>query len=119
MHAMPVMVGILCCLAIAYRYYSAFIAAKVATLDDARGTAAMVAILFIIVIALAGLGKVVVNALGGERAAYPADSALVVSGDIRAAGGSRYVIPANTKLVWNGGKSEMTIKEDWTLDAPT
>src|SRR3954469_8806572 len=172
--AMPVMIVVLCCMAIAYRYYSAFLAAKVAVLDDSRvtpavkyndgqnyhptnkwvlfghhfaaisgagpligpvlaaqfgylpgliwivvgvclggavqdflvlvasmrrggkslaqiafeeigrvaGTAAMVAILFIIVIALAGLGKVVVNALGGERAAYPADSALVVSGDI-------------------------------------
>jgi carbon starvation protein len=205
------MVGILCCLAIAYRYYSAFIAARVATLDDMRetaavrfndgqnyhptnkwvlfghhfaaisgagpligpvlaaqfgylpgllwivigvclggavqdflvlvtsmrrggkslaqiafgeigrvgGTAAMVAILFIIVIALAGLGKVVVNALGGERSAYPAGSVLVISGDVKSAGATRYVIPPNTKLVWNGGKSEMVIKEDWTLDSPT
>ncbi len=40
MHAMPLMVGVLCCLAIAYRYYSAFLAAKVAVLDDARTTPA-------------------------------------------------------------------------------
>ncbi|MDB5308131.1 MAG: cstA [Gemmataceae bacterium] len=40
LHAMPVMVGVLCCLAIAYRYYSAFLAAKVAVLDDARVTPA-------------------------------------------------------------------------------
>ncbi len=158
MHAMPLMLVVLCTLAIAYRYYSAFLAAKVAVLDDSRptpaerfddgqnfhptskwvlfghhfaaisgagpligpvlaaqfgylpgllwivigvclagavqdflvlaasirrdgkslaqiafseigpvaGWAAMVAILFIIVIALAGLGKVVVKALGGE-----------------------------------------------------
>jgi carbon starvation protein len=158
MHAMPVMIAVLCVLAIAYRYYSAFLAAKVAVLDDSRetpayrfddgqnfhptskwvlfghhfaaisgagpligpvlavqfgympgllwivigvclagavqdflvlaasirrdgkslaqiafsdigpiaGWAAMVAILFIIVIALAGLGKVVVKALGGD-----------------------------------------------------
>lgn len=40
MHAMPVMIGVLCCLAIAYRYYSAFLAAKVAALDDTRVTPA-------------------------------------------------------------------------------
>src|SRR6266478_4350235 len=38
--AMPVMLGVLCILAIAYRYYSAFLAAKVAQLDDARITPA-------------------------------------------------------------------------------
>jgi carbon starvation protein len=42
MHAMPLMVGVLCCLAIAYRYYSAFLAAKVAVLDDRRTTPAHV-----------------------------------------------------------------------------
>src|SRR3954469_8579020 len=170
--AMPVMIVVLCCMAIAYRYYSAFLAAKVAVLDDSRvtpavkyndgqnyhptnkwvlfghhfaaisgagpligpvlaaqfgylpgliwivvgvclggavqdflvlvasmrrkgqslaqiafkeigrvgGTTAMTAILFIIVIALAGLGKVVVNALGGERVAYPSGGHLVVFG---------------------------------------
>jgi carbon starvation protein len=40
LHAMPVMVGVLCCLAIAYRYYSAFLAARVAALDDSRETPA-------------------------------------------------------------------------------
>src|SRR5687767_1734836 len=40
LHAMPVMVVVLCCLAIAYRYYSAFLAAKVAALDDSRVTPA-------------------------------------------------------------------------------
>jgi carbon starvation protein len=40
MHAMPLLLGALCCLAIAYRYYSAFLAAKVATLDDSRPTPA-------------------------------------------------------------------------------
>ncbi len=39
-HAMPVMLGALAVLAIAYRYYSAFLAAKVAALDDARVTPA-------------------------------------------------------------------------------
>jgi carbon starvation protein len=40
LRAMPVMLGVLCVLAIAYRYYSAFLAAKVAALDDARRTPA-------------------------------------------------------------------------------
>src|SRR6266513_3007775 len=163
MHAMPLMIAILCLMAIAYRFYSAFLAAKVATLDATRetpaikfndaqnyhptnkwvlfghhfaaisgagpligpvlaaqfgylpgllwivigvclggavqdflvlaaslrrggkslaqiafidagkvaGTAATTAILFIIIIALAGLGKVVVKALGGEDVKYP------------------------------------------------
>src|SRR3954451_25238341 len=37
-HAMPVMLAVLAILAIAYRYYSAFLAAKVAAVDDARLT---------------------------------------------------------------------------------
>jgi carbon starvation protein len=40
MHALPIMVAALCTLAIAYRFYSAFIAAKVLALDDARMTPA-------------------------------------------------------------------------------
>jgi carbon starvation protein len=40
MHALYVIVPILCILAIAYRYYSAFIAAKVMVLDDSRVTPA-------------------------------------------------------------------------------
>ena len=41
MSAMPVLVVILCLMAIAYRYYSAWIAARVAVLDDERITAAV------------------------------------------------------------------------------
>src|SRR6478672_10418292 len=41
-HAMPVMLGVLAVLAVAYRYYSAFLAAKVAALDDSRTTPAHV-----------------------------------------------------------------------------
>jgi len=40
LHAMPVMIVVLCVLAVAYRYYSAFLAAKVAALDDSRVTPA-------------------------------------------------------------------------------
>ncbi len=41
MSAMPVLILILCLMAIAYRYYSAFLAAKVAVLDDTRVTPAV------------------------------------------------------------------------------
>src|SRR5262245_28404595 len=37
---MPIMVVVLCVLAIAYRYYSAFLAARVAAFDDSRPTPA-------------------------------------------------------------------------------
>src|SRR4051795_11282136 len=37
---MPVMIAVLCVMAIAYRYYSAFLAARVAALDDSRETPA-------------------------------------------------------------------------------
>src|SRR5438874_5753438 len=40
LHAMPLMLGALCVLAVAYRYYSAFLAARVAALDDSRKTPA-------------------------------------------------------------------------------
>src|SRR5918998_1099935 len=133
MTAMPVMIGVLCLMAIAYRYYSAFLAAKVAALDESRetpatrlndgqnyhptnkwvlfghhfaaiggavqdflvlaasmrrngqslaqiayhdigkvaGTAAIAAILFIIVIALAGPGEAAGELLGGEEKVSP------------------------------------------------
>src|SRR5690242_19893972 len=38
--AMPILLGVLCVLAIAYRYYSAFLAAKVAALNDSIPTPA-------------------------------------------------------------------------------
>jgi carbon starvation protein len=40
LRAMPVMLGVLCILAIAYRFYSKFLATKVAVLDNARRTPA-------------------------------------------------------------------------------
>lgn len=40
LHAMPLLLACLCVLAIAYRYYSAFLAARVAVLDDSRVTPA-------------------------------------------------------------------------------
>jgi carbon starvation protein len=40
LHAMPIMLAVLCVLAIAYRYYSAFLAARVMALNDANITPA-------------------------------------------------------------------------------
>src|SRR4051794_17523727 len=40
LRAMPLLLLVLCALALAYRYYSAFLAARVAALDDARFTPA-------------------------------------------------------------------------------
>ena len=40
MHALPLILGVLAIMAIAYRFYSAFLAASVATLDDLRATPA-------------------------------------------------------------------------------
>src|SRR5262245_21294249 len=40
LRAVPLMLAVLCALAIAYRYYSAFLAARVAALDDSRPTPA-------------------------------------------------------------------------------
>ncbi|HEX8322665.1 MAG TPA: carbon starvation protein A [Tepidisphaeraceae bacterium] len=166
---MPLLLGVLCVFAIAYRYYSAFLAARVAVLDDLRqtpaerfndgqnyhptskwvlfghhfaaisgagpligpvlaaqfgflpgllwivvgvclagavqdflvmvastrrdgkslaqiaftdigrtaGTAATIAIVLILIVALAGLGKVVVKALGGEEARFSPNTMLV------------------------------------------
>ena len=201
-HAMPLMIAILCIMAISYRYYSAFLAAKVAALDDSRttpavqfrdgknydptskwvlfghhfaaisgagpligpvlaaqfgylpgllwivigvclggavqdflvlaaslrrngkslaeiarddigkvaGTAAATAILFILIIALAGLGKVVVKALGGEQVKYPTGSTLVLpdKATITSKGNANYEIPSETKLVWSGGEMKFT-----------
>src|SRR5512135_2352897 len=39
-HAMPVVLGVLAVLALAYRYYSAFLAARAAVLDDSIATPA-------------------------------------------------------------------------------
>jgi carbon starvation protein len=200
MSAMPVLVAVLCLMAIAYRYYSAFLAAKVLALDDSRetpayqlrdgqnyhptgkwvlfghhfaaisgagpligpvlaaqfgylpgllwivigvciggavqdflvlvastrrngkslaqiafhdvgptaGWAATVAILFIIVIALAGLGKVVVKALGGEAVGFPPDSRLVFhEGAPASSANGVYTVPTGTEMTWNAGRSTM------------
>src|SRR5438874_604931 len=212
MTAMPVMIVVLCLMGIAYRYYSAFLAARVATLDELRetpalrfndgqnyhptnkwvlfghhfaaisgagpligpvlaaqfgylpglvwivvgvclggavqdflvlsasirrdgkslaqiafsdigpiaGTAAMIAILFIIVIALAGLGKVVVKALGGEEVKYPAGSELVFPGANRQMAtdaNGHLIVPAGSRLLWDDSKSSLDFNDSFVMSS--
>ena len=200
MHALPIMIAVLCVLAIAYRYYSAFLAARVAVLDDTRltpahalkdgqnyhptnkwvlfghhfaaisgagpligpvlaiqfgympgllwlvigvclagavqdflvlaasmkhkgrslaqiardeigpisGSASILAILFIIIVALAGLGATVVKALGGEEVALPAMTQIILperavvgagrhSGSVHLPEKTRLIVPSVVK----------------------
>jgi len=208
MTAMPVLIVILCLMAIAYRYYSAFLAAKVAALDDRRitpaerlndgqnfhptnkwvlfghhfaaisgagpligpvlaaqfgympglmwivigvclggaaqdflvlamstrrngrslaqiaysdigrlaGTAGTAAILFILIIALAGLGKVIVKALGGEEVKYGGSTLVLAAGaELKPTGveAGDYTVPPGTTLKWTGG--QMVVKESYIL----
>ena len=220
LHAMPIMVGALCVLAIAYRYYSAFLAAKVAVLNDSRvtpavrlndgqnyhptnkwvlfghhfaaisgagplsgpvlalqygympgllwlivgvclagavqdmlvlaasvrrdgkslaeiarrelgGSAAVVAsiaILFIVVIALAGLGMVVVKALGGEEAKLPAGARIIVPADKKAefVNDSKpgqevafYRVPPGCLVQYSATESEYARSEGFTIRLKT
>jgi carbon starvation protein len=215
-HAMWIMVGVLAVLAVAYRYYSAFLAAKVAVLDGSRSTpahtlydgqnyhptnrwvlfghhfaaisgagpligpvlaiqfgylpgliwlvvgvclagavqdmmvlfastrgggrslagiardeigpvagmATAVAILYVIIIALAGLGIVVVKALGGEEVPMPARTVLVIPADARlettrTKTTTHYVIPPKTIYRYDPKTSRsMVFEESFTLAVP-
>ena len=198
MHAMPLMLGVLAALAISYRFYSAFLAARVAAFDDTRvtpahtfndgqnydptnrwvlfghhfaaisgagpligpvlaiqfgympgliwlvigvclagavqdmlvlwasvrhggkslaeiarsslgpvaGTAASMSILFIVIIALSGLGIVVVKALGGEEVKLPAGTRIVAESpiELRETGSSQIAkIPAGSQVFYPNG----------------
>ncbi|HEY7426683.1 MAG TPA: carbon starvation CstA family protein, partial [Gemmataceae bacterium] len=218
LHAMPLLLGALCCIAIAYRYYSAFLAAKVAALDDARPTPAhrfndgqnyhptskwvlfghhfaaisgagpligpvlaiqygympgllwlvigvclagavqdmlvlaasvrrggkslaeiarselgpwanlvvSAAILFIVVIALAGLGVVVVKALGGEEAALPAgmqitlppEAALQKDNEHSTPEHSVFKFPGGCTIRYSANEPEMPRPEGFTVQIP-
>jgi carbon starvation protein len=86
------------------------------------GTAATIGILFVLVIALAGLGKVVVQALGGETVAYPAGTQFVappngsILPDMPSDNVSRYRIPVGTKIIYpNGATTE--VGQRFTLES--
>ncbi|VTR98792.1 carbon starvation CstA family protein [Tuwongella immobilis] len=216
-HAMPIMLGVLCILAIAYRYYSAFLAAKVMALDDSRVTPAhrlndgqnyhptnkwvlfghhfaaisgagpligpvlaiqygyapgllwlvigvclagaaqdmlvlaasvrndgkslaeiarreigprsvmivSVAILFIVVIALAGLGMIIVKALGGESVKLPAAMQIVLPADQVATlektlptGATRVRLPAGCGIRFSEGRPVNPRPESFLIEVP-
>src|SRR5579862_7240212 len=211
MHALPIMILALCALALGYRYYSAFLAAKVAVLEDARitpahvlsdgqnyhptnkwvlfghhfaaisgagplvgpvlaaqfgfmpgllwlvigvvlagatqdflilaasvrrngrslaeiareeigpvaGVVCAVAILFIIVNALAGLGLVVVKALGGEELTFPAGSAILMTpGHPPTKQSDRiWKIPGPVQIRYGKSGERLTVQEDFEIDA--
>ena len=211
MHALPIMILALCALALGYRFYSAFLAAKVATLDDARitpahrlndgqnyhptnqwvlfghhfaaisgagplvgpvlaaqfgfmpgllwlvigvvlagatqdflilaasvrrngrslaeiareeigpvaGVVCAIAILFIIVNALAGLGLVVVKALGGEELTFPAGSAILMTPGHQPTKQSDRIwkIPGPVQIRYGKSGERLTVQEDFEIDA--
>jgi carbon starvation protein len=216
LRAMPLMLIVLCLLAIAYRFYSAFLAARVAALDDARKTPAhlyndgqnyqptnrwvlfghhfaaiagagpligpvlaiqygympglvwlvigvtlagavqdmlvlaasvrrggkslaqialtelgrpaaivvSLAILFIVVIALAGLGFVVVKALGGDEVLLAEDTRIVLPAgtdrlaDAEADGRLVYSFPAGCQVHYPGGGAPTDRSEPFAVDVP-
>lgn len=80
------------------------------------GTASMLAILGIVIVALAGLGIVVVKALGGEEVVYGATRIELVQGvtpPTKDAGGV-YVLPEKTSLVWKDGR-KLTFNESFPV----
>ncbi|MDZ4850931.1 MAG: carbon starvation protein A [Pirellulaceae bacterium] len=213
MNAMPLMLGVLATLAIAYRYYSAFLAAYVVAFDDTRvtpahtfndgqnydptnkwvlfghhfaaisgagpligpvlaiqfgympgliwlvigvclagavqdmlvlwasvrtggkslaeiarsclgpvaGTAASISILFIVIIALSGLGIIVVKALGGEEVKLPAYTQIVANESIvysQVGENQLAKIPAGSKVLYPNG-SEYVRSEGFSVKYKT
>jgi len=209
MHALPIIILALSTLAIGYRFYSAFLAAKVAVLDDTRTTPAhiyndghnyhptnkwvlfghhfaaisgagplvgpvlaaqfgympgllwlvigvvlagatqdflilaaslrrkgrslaeiareeigpvagvvcAIAILFIIVNALAGLGLVVVKALGGEELKFPPGSSIVTQKSPERISDHLWKIPGPVKIVYGKSGESLSVQEDFDLES--
>ncbi len=93
-------------------------------LGPVAGTATAIAILYVIVIALAGLGIVVVKALGGDEVPMKAGTALAYPGGasiektIRG-GGTTYHIPRETAYRYGAAAGEtMTFHESFDLAMP-
>jgi carbon starvation protein len=209
MHALPIMILALCTLAIGYRFYSAFLAAKVAVLDDSRTTPAhllndghnyhptnkwvlfghhfaaisgagplvgpvlaaqfgfapgllwlvigvvlagatqdflilaasmrrggrslaeiareeigpvagvvcAIAILFIIVNALAGLGLVVVKALGGEELTFPPGTSVAAPKDPAKISDRVWKISGPARIVYGESGESLTVQEDFEIES--
>jgi carbon starvation protein len=96
-----------------------------AEIGPVAGVATAVAILYVIIIALAGLGIVVVKALGGEQVPMAAGTALVYPADAaiekltRADRSIVYTVPPGTTYQFGPGNSEsMIFQESFALEVP-
>jgi len=94
-------------------------------IGPAAGTAATVAILYVIVIALAGLGIVVVKALGGEEVPLPAQTSLAypdgapIDRSTRPGGPVVYAVPPGTTYYFDPKSDKsMTFEEPFRLAVP-
>jgi carbon starvation protein len=90
-----------------------------AEIGPAAGTAATVGILFVLVIALAGLGKVVTKALGGETIRYPEKTRFVSeTAFIGMTDPSKtvYRVPVGTTIVYPNGSQE-TVAAHFEIEA--
>lgn len=77
-------------------------------LGTSPGIFAAIAILFIVVIALSGLGLVVVKALGGEEIRLAPGTRMVATSPIqieKVVGGMKVFFPKGTEVIYPGGKS--------------
>lgn len=85
------------------------------------GVLTSVAILFIVIIALSGLGVVVVKALGGERVAlYPGSTirtSEAMSPEAASSGPVTYRVPAGAKVVYPNG-TELIRSESFVIEMP-
>ena len=93
-----------------------------AEIGSLAGGTASIAILFIVVIALAGLGVVVVKALGGEEIKLAAGTQLTLPADadvelVTDDTHDRATLPEGTKITYINGAS-MTRGESFTVAAP-
>ncbi len=93
--------------------------------DEIGGTAATAAtigILFVLVIALAGLGKVVVKALGGDTVTYETGTKFLAPSDAGIRAQNQYdnvyvyVIPEGTRIQYTNG-AEVLTSQKFTLTA--
>ncbi|MFO0935009.1 MAG: carbon starvation protein A [Gemmataceae bacterium] len=76
---------------------------------------ASIAILFIVVIALAGLGFVVVKALGGEEAKLPAGMVVTSPEAYRESSEHIYEFPAGCKIQYAAGQTDIARSERFTI----
>jgi carbon starvation protein len=83
------------------------------------GVVCAIAILFIIVNALAGLGLVVVKALGGEELKLPKGAAIILQAGKQPvqSGAGRWKIPGPVRVQYAASGESLTVQEDFEIEA--